>query len=294
MDMTQAMRVAVEVARVESFGGAARELRLSTASVSRIVADLEADLGVRLFNRTTRQLSLTDAGQDFVRESAAMLEQLENIRNRVRERHDVPRGELRVSCVAAFGSECLAPVLPGFLSRFPQLCVSVDVGNRIVDLIEEHYDVAIRVGPLRDSSMVAQKIASQKILAVATPLFCKRHGTPKTLEDLASLPSITQISGDWGQLHQFRLRGETIDFEVPRHCTMNSAAAVKNACLIGYGYSLLPDFMVAKDIADNRLVRLLPDYEPEEWPIYAFYADRRYIPQKVRVFVNYLGETFVS
>ena len=107
MDMVQAMRVAIEVARLGSFGGAGRELRLSAASVSRIIADLEADLGVRLFNRTTRSLNLTDAGQEFVRKSSGMLEELENMRSAVRERHAVPRGELRISCVAAFGSECL-------------------------------------------------------------------------------------------------------------------------------------------------------------------------------------------
>ena len=294
MDMVQAMRVAVEAARLGSFGGAARELRLSAASVSRIIADLEADLGVRLFNRTTRQLNLTDAGQEFVHESSGMLEELENMRSMVRERHAVPQGELRVSCVAAFGNECLAPALPPFLRAYPQLSVSVDIGNRFVDLIEEHYDVAIRVGPLPDSSLMAQKIASQRILIVASPEFCLHHGMPNNIANLASLPSIAQISGEWGRVHRFRHIGQTIDLEVPRHFTMNSAAAVRNACLTGHGFTLLPDFMVAKDIAQGLLVRLLTDYEPAEQPIYAAYAERRYTPQKIRVFVDYLTEFFCS
>lgn len=223
MDMVQAMRVAVEVARLGSFGGAGRELRLSAASVSRIISDLEADLGVRLFNRTTRSLNLTDAGQEFVRESSGMLEELENMRSMVRERHAVPRGELRISCVAAFGSECLAPALPPFLQAYPQLSVSVDIGNRLVDLIEEHYDVAIRVGPLPDSSLIAQKITSQRVLIVASPEFCRRHGTPTDIADLGSLSSITQISGEWGRVHRFRHKGKAVDLEVPRHFNMNSA-----------------------------------------------------------------------
>lgn len=292
MDMVQAMRVAIEVARLGNFGGAGRELRLSAASVSRIISDLEADLGVRLFNRTTRSLNLTDAGREFVNKSSGMLEELENMRSVVRERHAVPRGELRISSVAAFGSECLAPVLPRFLQAYPQIKVSVDIGNRLVDLIEEHYDIAIRVGPLPDSSLIAQKISSQKVLIVASPEFCRQHGTPDDIADLASLPSVTQISGEWGRIHQFRHKGKAIDFEAPQHFTMNSAAAVRNACLTGYGFTLLPDSMIAKDISEGRLVRQLQNYEPMEQPIYASYAERRYTPQKIRVFLDYLALTF--
>lgn len=221
-----------------------------------------------------------------------MLEELENMRSMVRERHTVPRGELRISCVAAFGSECLAPALPPFLQAYPQLSVSVDIGNRLVDLIEEHYDVAIRVGPLPDSSLIAQKISPQRVLILASPEFSQRYGTPNDIADLASLPSITQISGEWGRVHRFRHKYKTIELEVPRHFNMNSAAAVRHACLTGYGFTLLPDFMVAKDISEGRLVRLLPDYEPVEQPIYASYAERRYTPQKIRVFVDYLAQHF--
>lgn len=292
MDIFQAMRVAIEAARTGSFGGAGRELRLSPASVSRIVSELEADLGVRLFNRTTRHLNLTDAGQEFVRESAGILEELDGLRSKVRERHAVPQGELRVSCVAAFGNECLAPALPAFLRAYRQLRVSVDIGNRLVDLIEEHYDVAIRVGPLPDSSMIAQKISSQRVLIVASPEFCKCNAIPNSLEELATLPSVTQISGEWGRVHRFRRGTEILDFEVPQHFTFNSAAAVRNACITGYGFSLLPDSMVAKDIDEGRLVLLLQDHEPIEQPIYAYYAERRYTPQKVRVFLDFLAAAF--
>lgn len=288
------MRIATEVARLGSFTAASRELRISAPSVSRIIAELESDLGVRLFNRTTRQLNLTDAGMEFVQKSSGILEELDDMRTVVRERHDTPRGQLRVSCVAAFGNECLAPALPDFLRRYPQLGMSLDVGNRLVDLIEEHYDVAIRVGPLSDSSMIAQKIFVQKMIFVASPAFCQRYGTPRTLDQIRGYPSVTQISGEWGRTHQFSFMGELVDFEVLQSFTMNSARAVKNACLTGYGYSLLGDFMVAQDIAENRLVQLLPNYEPVEQAIYAFYAQRRHIPQKIRVFIDYLTEVFGS
>lgn len=294
MDMINAMRVITEVARLGSFTAASRELRLSAASVSRIVAELEADLGVRLVNRTTRQLNLTDAGMEFVQRSAGILEELDDMRSAVGERHDTPRGRLRISCVTAFGNECLAPVLPEFLRRFPQVEVTLDIGNRMVDLIGEHYDVAIRVGPLQDSTLIAQKIFSQKVVFVASPDFCQKYGLPKSLEEIRGYPSITQISGDWGRKQRFAYGGEMIEFEMPQHCVVSSSHAAKNAVLTGYGYTLLGDFSVARDIAESRLVQLLPEYEPIEQPIYALYADRRYTPQKTRVFIDYLTEAFSS
>ncbi|PWE52225.1 hypothetical protein DEM27_32110 [Metarhizobium album] len=292
MDMIEAMKVVVAVAKNNSFSAASREVRLSAASVSRIVADLELDLGVRLFNRTTRRIKLTDAGMEFVRKSISLLDELEMMRNAVRERHETPRGHLHVSCVTAFGNECLAPAIPEFVKRFPQLNVSIDLGNRLVDLIGEHFDVAIRVGPLNDTSLIAQRVSTQRIVFVATPQFCTRYGFPKTLDEIRACPSVTQVSGEWGRVHSFSHQGNVIDFEVPQHITMTSARAVRNACLMGAGYSLLNDFMVAQDITDNRLVQLLPDYEPVEQPIFAFYAHKPHIPRKIRVFVDYLAEVF--
>lgn len=292
MDIVEAMKVAVAVARHNSFSAASRDLRLSAASVSRIVAELEADLGVRLFNRTTRQLNLTDAGTEFVQKSVGLLEELDLMRSAVHERHETPKGRLRVSCVTAFGNECLAPAIPEFSRRFPQLDISIDFGNRLVDLIGEQFDVAIRVGPLSDTSLIARKIFTQRIVFVASPEFCERHRPPKTLDEITSWPSVTQVSGAWGHMHRFSYEGKFIDFEVPQRLTMNSARAVRNACITGQGYSLLPDFVVAQDISENRLVRLLPDHEPVEQPILAFYAQRRHIPQKIRVFVDFLIQAF--
>lgn len=292
MDIVEAMKVTVAVARHNSFSSASRDLRLSAASVSRIVAELEADLGVRLFNRTTRQLNLTDAGTEFVQKSVGLLEELDLMRSAVRERHETPKGRLRVSCVTAFGNECLAPAIPEFSRRFPQLDISIDFGNRLVDLIGEQFDVAIRVGPLSDTSLIARKIFTQRIVFVASPEFCERHRPPKTLDEITSWPSVTQVSGEWGHMHRFSHDGKFIDFEVPQRLTMNSARAVRNACITGQGYSLLPDFVVAQDISENRLVRLLPDHEPVEQPILAFYAQRRHIPQKIRVFVDFLIQAF--
>lgn len=292
MDIVEAMRVTVAIARRGSFSSAGRDLGLSGPSVSRIVAELEANVGARLFNRTTRQLSLTEAGEEFVQKSAGILEELDQMRSSVRDRHESPRGRLRISCVTAFGNECLAPAIPGFRSRFPQLEIAMELGNRLVDLIGEQFDVAIRVGPLRDSSLVAQRISTQRVVFVAAPKFCQEHGMPRSLDEIGDWPSVTQISGEWGRAQRFIKDGKPVEFEVPDNVTMNSARAVRNACIAGGGYSLVPDFMVAKDIEQGRLVRLLSTYESAEQPIYAYYAQRQHTPQKIRVFVDYLIESF--
>ena len=292
MRFITAMRVFGEVARLGSFTAAGRELRLSTASVSRIVAELEADLGARLFNRTTRKIGLTDAGGEFLQRSTGILEEIEILRGQTRERHDVPRGTLRVSSLTAFGNESLAPAIPEFLERYPGLRISVDISNRFVDLVEEHYDVAIRVGAPQDSSLIAQRITTQRIIFVATPDYCRRHGMPRSIDDIRHHRSIIQISGEWGRVHRFKHGGRTIEFETPRDFVVSSPVAVRNAVLTGYGYTLAVDFAVANDIAEGRLVRLLPDYVPIEQPVNAIIPHRRYIPAKTRVFVDYLLETF--
>lgn len=292
MEFVNAIRVFGEVARHESFTAAAKELRLSTASVSRIIGELENDLGVRLFNRTTRRVQPTDAGLEFLRRSTGVLEEIELLRGQTRERHNSPSGLLRVSSVIGFGNECLAPAIPGFLERYPGIRISVDISNRVVDLIEEHYDVAIRVGPLEDSSLIAKKIFDQRVIFVATPGYCKRFGVPKTLEDLTRHRSISQISGEWGRVHQFKYKNSLVTYKSPEDCVVSSPSAARNAVITGYGYTLLAEFLVIDDIANGRLVQLLKDYKPFNQPIYALMPHRRYVPAKARVFFDYLVEHF--
>jgi len=292
MDFVNAIRIFGEVARHESFTAAAKELRFSTASVSRIIGELENDLGVRLFNRTTRRVQPTDAGLEFLRRSTGVLEEIELLRGQTRERHNSPRGLLRVSSVTAFGNECLTLAIPGFLERYPGIKISVDISNRVVDLIEEHYDVAIRVGPLEGSSLIAKKIFDQRVIFVATPGYCERFGVPKTIEDLTRHRSISQISGEWGRVHQFKYRNSLVTYKSPEDCVVSSPGAARNAVLTGYGYTLLAEFLVTDDIANGRLVRLLKDYKPVNQPIYALMPHRRYVPAKARVFFDYLVEHF--
>lgn len=292
MEFVHAIRVFAEVVRFESFTAAARELRLSTASVSRIVGELENDLGVRLLNRTTRRVQPTDAGLDFLRDSAGLVDEIESLRSQTRERHNSPRGLLRVSSVTGFGNECLAAAIPGFLESYPEVRISVDINNRVVDMIEEHYDVSIRVGPLEDSALVAKKIYNQRMIFVATPEYCERFGEPKKLADLKRHRSISQINGEWGREHQFTYRKKLLTFKNPEDFVVSSPSAVRNAVLTGYGYALLGNYFATNDIANGRLVHLLKDYKPIDQPIFALMPHRRYMPAKARVFLDYLAEHF--
>jgi len=288
------MRVVGEVARLGSFTAAGRELKLSTPSISRLVGELEADLGVRLFNRTTRHVALTDAGEQFLRRSATILEEVDMLREETRQRHSRPQGKLRVTSVNAFGNEVLAPAIPGFLERYPDIKMELDISNRQVDLVEEHFDVAIRVGAggrLQDTSMAARRIYAQKLIFVASPQYCHRHGRPRDLDDLKNHRTIMQISGNWGRVHPLSGPDGVVEYRSPDGFVVSSPIAVHNAVLTGYGCALVNNFTVADDIAAGRLKRLLPEYETPEHPIYALYPHRRQTPAKVRVFIDYLVET---
>jgi LysR family transcriptional regulator for bpeEF and oprC len=194
--------------------------------------------------------------------------------------------------LVGFGNNCLAPAIPVFRERYPEIEVYLEVGTDVVNLIEQPFDVAIRVGILKDSSLIARKICTQKAIILAAPAFVRKFGLPHSLEDLKHFPSVTQISGQWGRNHQFNFGKKTMSFETPRDYVVNSSSALRNALLTGCGYGIALEFSVAHDVENGHLVRLLPDYESAQQAIYAVYPNRRYLPAKVRLFIDFLGERF--
>lgn len=288
MDFLLAMKVVSEVSRHGNFSAAATPLKLSPASVGRIVAELEAELSVQLFNRTTRRMSLTSAGRDFVARSGGILDEIALLKSRVQESQRRIRGELRISAVQAFGTVCVAPIVAEFLSQNPDVDVTLDVTNRRVDLIEEPYDLAIRAGEQPDSGLIARKIFEQRIILVAAPDYLAAHGTPRTVADLSEHRAVSQVSGRWGSELTLHKDGRAERFQMPQHFMVTAPEASRRALLSGFGYGLAGDFYVAEDLKAGRLVRLLPDYEPEAQPIYAIYADRRYVPAALRAFLDLL------
>ena len=294
MDLTHNMRVAREVARLGGFAAAARSLNISAPSVSRIISDLEQDLGVRLFLRTTRQLSLTEEGAMFIQRAGQVLEDIDSLRVDLLEKDRAPRGLLRVTSVVAFGNEVLPGVIARFRRRYPEIDVELDVSNRRVDLLEEHVDVAIRIGSaegLEDTSMVARRVYSQTLIFVASPEALDLHGVPERPDDLAARPLVRFVTGRFGRTHLLvGPGGETATFDLPGQFVVNSPLAARNALLEGEYFGLVADYLVTDALASGRLVRVLEGWSTRPQPIFAVHAGRRLMPARVRVFLDFLAE----
>jgi len=294
MDRFQAIQTFREVARQGGFAAAARALNSSTPSVSRLISELENDLGVRLFSRSTRKVGLTEEGEQFLRRGVVLLDELEAVSEEIRERKSEPRGRLRISSVVAFGQERIASAIPGFMEKHPEVEVELEISNRKVDLVQEHFDLAIRIGGaegLENSSLRARKIFSQKLVFVAAPDYVARYGAPDNLEEIVQHRVVKQISGNWGRTNELWHDGEKILCSLPESFVVNSPNAACNATLTGRTIGLLADYLVADRISEGRLVRILPGYETLDQPIYAVFVHRNFMPAKVRAFIDYIVET---
>ena len=293
MDRFKAIKVFQEVVSQGGFAAAARRMNSSPPSVSRLITELEADLGVRLFSRSSRGISLTEEGEEFLRKGAVLVDELDAVSEEIRERKSVPAGHLRISSVVAFGQERIAPAIPGFMLKYPKVSVELEISNRKVDLIQEHFDLAVRIGTsgeLEASSLKARKIFSQRLIFVATPEYLARNGKPATLEDLDEHLLVKQISGSWGRTNQFLLSSKTVSYSLPEGFVVNSPNAARNAILTGEAMGLIADYLIEDMISDGRVVRILPKYETLEQPIYAVFVHRNFMPAKVRAFIDHMTE----
>ncbi len=282
--------VFVAVVEAKSFTGAAATLGLTKSAVSRRVSDLEEHLGVRLLHRTTRRLSLTEAGERYLDHARAALAEALAAEDAATELQRVPRGRLRINTPMSFGRLHVAPAIPAFLERYPEIDVDMTMDDRVVDLVEGRYDVAIRVGKLPDSSLVARRLAPSLNALCAAPSYLKAHGAPASPEDLLEhnclLYAYFSETNEWTfvrDAHQERVR-------VSGSYQVNNSEALREALLQGAGISRIPTFIVGPDLAEGRLVSLLPDYEMPSQEIYAVWAERRHLPTRVRVFIDFLSE----
>lgn len=277
MDLAQSIEVTCEVARRQSFAGAARALNLSAPSVSRIVGDFENHLGVRLFNRSTRNVALTEEGAQLVARGRSILDELDVLREEAAMSTGEPSGLLRVTSVVAFGTHLLTPAVAEFRARYPRIEIELDLSNRRVDMIEEHIDVALRIGgqSLPDSAMVARRVFAQHLIFVATPGFVERNGVPLSLDELKTLPSVRFISGRFGQSHVLTDgHGQQIDYAQAGDMRVNSPIAAKNAILGGDVCGLIADYLVCEELRIGVLTRLLPALRTRPQPIFAVYPER--------------------
>lgn len=292
MDTFTRMRTFVQVVDAGGFSAAARAMGKSKALVSKYVRDLEDELGVRLLNRTTRRLSLTEVGQAYFREAGDILQRLEDLATSVGDAHREPRGTLRVAAPRSFADGILGQALSDFLVAEPRISLDLHLDDRFVDLVEEGFDVAIRVTEMTDSSLIARRLAAFRVVLLASPAFLAEHGTPETPHDLVDKPVVfdtnARMRGHWA----FDWDGERINVPVKPRMEANSPEVTLAGALAGIGYARVPEFTARAALADGRLIRLLPGSEPKNSGIYAVYPHRRHLSGKVRAFVDFLAAWF--
>lgn len=278
--------VFARVVQAGSFTAAARQLELPKSTVSRRVAELEERLGARLLQRTTRRLSLTDVGQTYYRHAARVLAELEAAELAVTRLQEVPRGLLRITMPLNFGH--FGPAITSFLERYPELEVEVVCADRIVDLVQEGFDVAVRAGPLADSTLVARSLGSMRRFVVASPALVSRYGTPQKPEDLVELPGVV-FGADPSRARWSLQTGERIVSVTMRpRLTVNDFDFLDEAARAGLGVAMIPGFRCAAHLRAGQLVRLLPEWSSPPVPVHAVYPSTRHLSPKVTAFLEHL------
>ena len=294
MDRFTSMEVFARVAEVKGFSEAARRLGQSKSSVSKHVSALENHLGVRLLNRTTRRLSLTEAGvayYDWCRRIAADMETAEESVTRL---HTEPRGHLKVNAPMSFGRLHLAPMIPGFLERYPHVTVEMAMDDRLIDLIEEGFDLAVRITNLADSSLIARRMATSRSVTCASPAYLEKHGVPKTPADLADHNCLIYSYNPAGDRWRFSDQDGDHTVRVSGNLWANSGDALQAAALAGLGMLSSPDFIVGDDLRAGRLKPVLEEFQRPELPIYAVYPHQRHVTAKLRIFIDYMTKNFAA
>ncbi|MDX9860521.1 MAG: LysR family transcriptional regulator [Rhodospirillales bacterium] len=288
------LQVFVRIAEAGGISAAARDLAMSKSAASKKLAALEDRLGARLFNRTTRRLSLTEAGTDFLDRAQRILAELEEAERVAGRLTDEPRGTLRVNAPMSFGILHVAPALVDFMTRYPDLTVTLDLDDRRVSLVDEGYDVAVRIADLPDSSLVARKLASARRVVCASPAYWSDRGVPTHPRDLAShnclIYAYLSTQNDW----RFRGPGGSVSVRVAGSLKANNGDVLREAALAGLGVFFAPTFLVGDDIRRGRLVTALDDFPDDTLAIYAVYPHRRHLSAKVRVFIDFLANRFGS
>ncbi|MBV6861312.1 LysR family transcriptional regulator [Xanthomonas euvesicatoria] len=290
MDTLDAMRVFAAVAERSGFSAAADALDRSTASVTRQIAALEQRLGTRLLNRTTRRVSLTSAGSAYYQRCLQLLADLDDLEATIGAQALEPAGVLRVNAPVSYGIERLGALLPGFRARYPQVELDLSLSDRLVDMVEEGFDVAIRITRQPAPMLIARQLGKVRILACASPAYLARAGTPRHPSDLAGHECLLYHYSPSGDEVRFQGPEGDIDVRLRSGLRANNGHVLNAAALAGQGIVMQPDFLAEPHLAAGRLVRILPDYALDEIGIFAVYTSRSHLAPKVRSFIDYLIE----
>ena len=292
MDKFLEMRTFVGVVDAGSFVGAADALAMSKPAVSRYVGELESRLGVRLLQRTTRRLSLTEEGEVFYARCKELLGNVDEAEAEITSRSGEATGQLKLSVPVTFGELHLAPLWAKFMARHPKVSLDISLSDRTVDLVEEGFDAAVRIARLPSSSLISRKLTATRVILCASPTYLKRHGTPRHPADLARHTVLAYSLLSMGENWEFDGPDGPVSVKVAPRLRSTSGDTCRTGALQHMGIVLQPGFLVGKDLAAGTLVELLPRYRSIEIGVYAVYPTRKHVSPKVRMLVEFLVDRF--
>jgi DNA-binding transcriptional LysR family regulator len=274
----------------KSFTAAARALDLPKSTISRKINQLEERLGVRLLHRTTRSLKLTDEGSTYYEKCHQIVREIEEAEQTVTQYQQEPKGKLRITAPVEFGTSFISQVLPGFMRMNPQVTFDIDLTGRLVDVVNEGFDIAIRAGKLSDSTLVARKLFTLRRQLYASPDYLSEFGTPLNPQELGQHRCIglqTSLGSSVWQLHR---NGQQVDATINSGIKVNSLSFHRDMAVAGMGIANLPAFLCAEEVKQGRLQIILEDWQLDDSDIYALYPTRKHLSSKVRAFLDYLIE----
>jgi DNA-binding transcriptional LysR family regulator len=296
MDITT-LELFVEVMRRRNFTDIARTHGVAPSSVSRTITGLEKELGIRLFQRTTRKLEPTEAGMAYLERISSVLDDLESARQIATDLSEEPRGTLRVTASTVFGEMQIVPLLPELAEKYPALSVELNLTDAYLDLVDERIDIAIRLGTLRDSTYIAKRLTKMKFYVCASPEYIKKQGQPSLPEQVAEHNCLLFPRSGFTLNWLFKSKDQvTVNIPIQGNCLITNSRAIKQCTLYGMGLSLLPDWLVKEEIADGTLLDLFPDHEVSatdfDSSVWIVYPSKEYLALKSRVFIDSLYARF--
>ena len=291
MDHLTALNVFRHAVELGSFAATSRHLGLSPAAVSKNISELEAHLAVRLFNRTTRRMSLTEAGALYYERIVRVLDNLAEADDTLRATQETPRGLLRVSAPMTLTLLCLSTVVPKFLTRYPDVSLDLQLDDRYVNIVEQGFDLALRGSDnLEDSSLIARKLMDLRHVVCGAPSYLEQYGMPGSPEELANHSCIQFTPSGHANTWTFKKGDRSVTVPIKGRYKVNSSLAIRDALRSGFGLSLTPWIYVKEDLKEGRLQTVLAEWSPNEATVYAVYPSKRYLTSKVRVFLDFLIE----
>ncbi|MEM7057543.1 MAG: LysR family transcriptional regulator [Pseudomonadota bacterium] len=286
-----------EVARTGSFAAVAKARNIDPSSVSRAIAGLEASLGVRLFQRTTRRMSLTEEGEVYLSRAVPLAEELSALRAETRQGREHPTGTLRLTASVTFGQNAIVPMMPEFRRTYPDISLDCIFTDANVDLVAERIDLAVRLAPAVEGDVIVTKLADTRYRVVASPGYIETHGRPTAPQGLTDHDCILFNLRDWRSRWRFRdRRGKTDDVPVQGRLVLSPAGALRDAAIAGLGPALLADWLIGADLANGDLVDLFPDFDVTATSFntaaWIVYPSRSYLPAKVRAMIDFMKDRF--